>query len=102
MRRGEAWDYLLRVTKRLKDREFRVDPRLVHDEASTAKAILDYARNHDVDLIGLTTRGGGRWARLFRGSVADRVVRGASVPVLICAANTESDAASYERRNVAA
>ena len=37
----------------------------------------------DADLIALATRGRGGLARLFRGSVADRVIRGASVPVLV-------------------
>jgi nucleotide-binding universal stress UspA family protein len=80
--RAEAWDYLRRTTDRLGGRTLRIHPRIVHDEQPVAKAILHYARTHDADLIALATRGRGGLGRLFQGSVADRVVRGASVPVL--------------------
>jgi nucleotide-binding universal stress UspA family protein len=80
---AEAWDYLRRTTDRLGGRALRLHPRLVQDEQPVAKAILHHARTHDADLIALATRGRGGLARLFRGSVADRVVRGASAPVLV-------------------
>jgi nucleotide-binding universal stress UspA family protein len=80
---AEAWSYLRRVADRLGGRTLRVHPRIVHDEQPVAKAILHFAQTHDADLIALATRGRGGLARLFQGSVADRVVRGASVPVLV-------------------
>jgi nucleotide-binding universal stress UspA family protein len=49
---------------------------------SPALAIVDYARNHDVDLIVMGTHGRGALAHLFMGSVAERVVRLAGCPVL--------------------
>jgi nucleotide-binding universal stress UspA family protein len=88
---AEAKSYLRRVADRHGGRTLRVHPRVVLDERPTAGAILDYARTHDADLIALATRGRHGLARLFRGSVADRVVRGASVPVLLFRAGGEDE-----------
>jgi nucleotide-binding universal stress UspA family protein len=85
---AEAWNYLRRTTERLGRRTLRIHPRVVHEQ-SVAQAILHYARMHDADVIALATRGRGGLARLFRGSVADRVVRGASVPVMVFRPDTE-------------
>jgi nucleotide-binding universal stress UspA family protein len=51
---------------------------------SPAPAILEYAGAHDADLIALCTTGAGRARRLLLGSVADKLVRGAEAPVLVC------------------
>lgn len=48
-----------------------------------APAIPAYARRHGVDLIGMSTHGHGGLRRLILGSVADKVLRGASTPVLL-------------------
>jgi nucleotide-binding universal stress UspA family protein len=45
-------------------------------------AIIDYARDHDIDLIVMGTHGRGSLAHLVMGSVAERVVREAACPVL--------------------
>lgn len=82
-RHAETWGYLRDVTERAGGRKARVRPCLVHDDQPTAAAILRYARDHDVDLIALATHGRHGLDRLVRGSVTDRVVRGASVPVLV-------------------
>ena len=47
-----------------------------------ARAIIEYAGTHDVDLIVMGTHGRGGMAHLFVGSVAERVVRTAPCPVL--------------------
>ncbi|HXG09198.1 MAG TPA: universal stress protein [Gemmataceae bacterium] len=88
---AEAWEYLRRTTDRLGGRTLRIHPRIVHDEQPVAEAILHYAQTHDADLIALATRGRGGLARLFQGSVADRVVRGASVPVLVFRPDSEQE-----------
>jgi nucleotide-binding universal stress UspA family protein len=49
---------------------------------SPAFAIVDYARDHDVDLIVMGTHGRGAVAHLIMGSVAERVVRLSPCPVL--------------------
>jgi|RhiMethySRZTD1v2_1073278.scaffolds.fasta_scaffold00176_7 nucleotide-binding universal stress UspA family protein len=47
-----------------------------------ARAINEYAEEHDVDLIVVGTHGRGAVSRFLMGSVAERVVRSASRPVL--------------------
>jgi nucleotide-binding universal stress UspA family protein len=49
---------------------------------SPAHAILSYARDERVNLIVIGTHGRGGVARFVMGSVAERVVRGATCPVL--------------------
>ena len=45
--------------------------------------IPQYAETNQVDLIVMSTRGQSGLSRWLMGSVADRVVRGATVPVLL-------------------
>jgi len=49
---------------------------------SPTYAIVDYAREHDIDLIVMGTHGRGALAHVLMGSVAERVVRLAPCPVL--------------------
>jgi nucleotide-binding universal stress UspA family protein len=46
-------------------------------------AILELAKEEDVDLIAMSTSGRGGVARLLLGSVADKVIRGSPCPVLL-------------------
>jgi nucleotide-binding universal stress UspA family protein len=55
---------------------------VVMTSASPAFAIIDYAKENGIDLIVMGTQGRGALAHLLMGSVADRVVRLASCPVL--------------------
>lgn len=48
-----------------------------------ADAIIDFAREKKADLIAMSTHGRTGPSRWFLGSVADRVVRGAGMPVLM-------------------
>jgi nucleotide-binding universal stress UspA family protein len=50
--------------------------------ARVAQAILDFARSHEVDAIAMSTHGRGA-SRLIFGSVADKVLRGSELPVLL-------------------
>ena len=69
--------------------------RLTHDDRASlhaigaletsdnpAEEIVTYAKAHDIDLIVMGTHGRGAMAQLLVGSVAERVVRTASCPVL--------------------
>lgn len=56
---------------------------VVAPAASPAAGILDHAAREDVDLIAMSTHGYGGFTRLIHGSVADKVIRGASTPVLV-------------------
>jgi nucleotide-binding universal stress UspA family protein len=80
--RQEAQSYLRRATERLRTRSIDVRTRVAVDE-HTAAAILHEAGACGADLIALETHGRGGLSRLFLGSVADKVVRGSSIPVLV-------------------
>jgi nucleotide-binding universal stress UspA family protein len=76
----EAADYL--ETQARKARARGLTAQLAVDaEDQPALAVL--ARQADADLIALETHGRRGLSRLFRGSVADKVIRGARVPVLV-------------------
>lgn len=79
--RAEAQAYLDRVSEPLTARSLSVQTRVVVHE-HPAVAILD-AQSQGVDLIAFTTRGHRALPLLFLGSTADKVLRGASVPVLV-------------------
>jgi nucleotide-binding universal stress UspA family protein len=78
----EAQEYLERAAERLRARSLTVQTRVVAHEQPAA-AILDDAQQHPVDLIALATHGRGGLKRLLLGSVADKVLRGATIPVLV-------------------
>jgi nucleotide-binding universal stress UspA family protein len=87
----EARTYLRSVAQRFGARTSRIRSRIVLDDQPTAKAILSFAQTHDADVIALATRGRGGLARLFHGSVADQVVRRASVPVMVFRPDAEQE-----------
>ncbi len=80
--RLEAEDYLAAVARRLQARGLRVRMQVVVED-KPAEAILHQAEAEHAGLITLETHGRGGLSRLLRGSVADKVVRGAHVPVLV-------------------
>jgi nucleotide-binding universal stress UspA family protein len=55
---------------------------VVMTSSAPAFAIIDYAKDNDIDLIVMGTHGRGPLAHFVMGSVAERVVRAASCPVL--------------------
>jgi nucleotide-binding universal stress UspA family protein len=80
--RQEAVDYLDRVARRLRQQGLWVETVVaVHDQP--AVAILDAVRERPCDLVAVATHGRHGLARLMLGSVADKVVRAAPVPVLV-------------------
>lgn len=52
-------------------------------EGSVASAIAEYVKQHEVDLVTMTTHGRGPISRFWLGSVADRLVRKVHVPILL-------------------
>ena len=64
------------------DREVLHAEGVVRCSNATAPAIVDFARESNVDLIVVGTHGRGAVAHLLMGSVAERVVRTAPCPVL--------------------
>jgi nucleotide-binding universal stress UspA family protein len=84
---GRAWDarrYLGGVADRLRALSVPAGGRAVADDRPVADAIARYAGLCGADVIALASRGGVGWSGLFRGSLAVRLARRASVPVLIC------------------
>jgi nucleotide-binding universal stress UspA family protein len=80
--RAEAAAYLEHVAAGLRESGVRVRTRIAsHDQP--AVAILDEAKAHPDGLVALATHGRGGLPRLFLGSIADKVLRGSALPVLI-------------------
>lgn len=78
----QATNYLSRVAERLQSAERQIGTRVLFAQ-NPASAILEAAQHDAIDLIALATHGRSGWARLTLGSVADKVLRGSRVPVLI-------------------
>ena len=76
-----AHDYLESVATRIRERGVQV--KIVVTEEDPHVAITQYAETHQVDLIALCSRGRSGPSRWLMGTVADRIVRGAKVPVLL-------------------
>jgi nucleotide-binding universal stress UspA family protein len=76
----QAQKYVDHVAARCQGEGLTVETRVISNDLPTT-AVLEAAAGHD--LIALATHGRSRMARLFLGSVADKVVRGAHCPVLV-------------------
>ncbi|HXE71060.1 MAG TPA: universal stress protein [Candidatus Nitrosotenuis sp.] len=74
-----AADYLQKVAARLEGMDVEWHVR----RGDPAQAILDFAERQPVDLIVLSSRGRSGIPRWLFGSVAERVVRHAPVPVMV-------------------
>jgi nucleotide-binding universal stress UspA family protein len=74
--------YLEAVAGRMRARGLRVQARAVVHEQPAA-AILEHVKAHRPDLVAIETHGRSGLPRLFLGSVADKVLRGTTVPVLM-------------------
>jgi nucleotide-binding universal stress UspA family protein len=80
--RREAGDYLDRVARRLRERGLKVQADVVVAD-HPATAILEAAAQRGCDAIAVTTHARRGFARLMLGSVADKVIRAAPIPVLV-------------------
>jgi nucleotide-binding universal stress UspA family protein len=80
--RKEAYAYLEKVVRKCNSGALVVKIIVAEDE-QPGVAILRTADEVDADLIALETHGRRGLSRLLLGSVADKVVRGAKVPVLV-------------------
>jgi nucleotide-binding universal stress UspA family protein len=78
----QSHDYLNRVAGRLREQGAKVQTQVIVNQLAPG-AILSEAVTRRHDAIALETHGRGGLSRLFLGSVADKVVRGATVPVLV-------------------
>ena len=55
----------------------------VISDGNPSRAIVEYARHHDMDLIAMTTHGRGALGRLVAGSVSTTVLHGTHTPTLL-------------------
>jgi len=78
----EAGAYLEQVAGRLRARSIQVSTQVVVADRP-ATAILEEAVPQHIDLVAIQTHGRHGLGRLVLGSVADKVIRGAAVPVLV-------------------
>jgi len=78
----EARKYLERVAYGLRKRSLHVSIR-IESERQPALAILEAAKAPAIDMVALETHGRRGVPRLMLGSVADKVVRGTSLPILV-------------------
>jgi nucleotide-binding universal stress UspA family protein len=79
--RRRAAAYLDRIADRLEARGCQVSTQVIVGDAP-ARVIIEQGNPAVVDCIALATRGAAGVKRLLLGSVTDKVVRGAEVPVL--------------------
>jgi nucleotide-binding universal stress UspA family protein len=82
MGRTQAQDYLDNIVERLQVQGLRASGVAII-AWNAADTILDVARPERAAVVVLATHGRGGLRRLVLGSVADKVVRGADVPVLV-------------------
>lgn len=95
---GDAKEDLARTARTLADQgTIDVESHVVV-AAGVASGIIEFAKANAVDIVAMSTHGRGA-SRLVVGSVADKVLRGSEVPILIkrpSAANTEPAALTTE------
>ena len=80
--KANAGAYLEKMAQKLKSQGHRAEIRVIVNEQA-AVALLDTAKQVQADAIALCTHGRRGLSRLFLGSVADKILRGALLPVLI-------------------
>ena len=80
--RKEAEDYLHAQALRLRAQGFSVDTAVV-EVGQAGHGILTEAEEAGCDFIAMATHGRGTIARTLLGSTADKVLRGAHIPVLL-------------------
>ena len=81
-----AQEYLELVTEQVHEQGVQVESATVEGRPNIE--ITRFAEANSIDLIVLSSRGRSGFSRWLMGSVADRVVRGATVPVLLVRVET--------------
>lgn len=78
---AEAAAYMESMVQRLGAEGLTVEPHLI--QGHPADAIVDYAEQHDVDLIAMASHGRGGIGRWLLGSVAQKVIHNTKIPTLV-------------------
>lgn len=77
----QAVDEIEQTAENLRRNGYSVDVTLRRGRVTDA--ILEYIRLHEIDLVAMMTHGRRGMSRLLLGSVAEEILRNASVPVLL-------------------
>jgi nucleotide-binding universal stress UspA family protein len=100
--REAATDYMQDVSESLRAHGVRASGIAFVGPRSLAQSLIDLANPARVSLVAIATHGRGGLRRLVLGSVTDKIVRGAQVPVLVvparCTAREEQKNATMEGR----
>jgi nucleotide-binding universal stress UspA family protein len=94
--RQDAVAYLEKIAAQLRGRGAKVQVQVEFSERPAAAILADIATS--ADMVALETHGRHGLPRLLLGSVTDKVVRGSSLPILVCRA-TEGEVAGHSSRN---
>lgn len=78
----EAERYLEKTAEGLRARNLSVETQVIV-EAQAAPGLLEYARERSADMVAMATHGRTGLSRLVLGSVADKVLRGTTAPILL-------------------
>ncbi len=79
---AKAEAYLEQIAHRMRGHSVIVHKKVVQ-HGSAAKTILEYASTHGNPVIALATHGRSGLKRALLGSTADKIIRGATMPVLV-------------------
>lgn len=80
-RKKEAEDYLQSIADRLDEPGLTCEVRSI--VGRVAESLIDYCAKNEVDLIIIATHGHSGVTRWVRGSVADKILRSSTIPVLM-------------------
>ena len=80
-RKSAAKEYLDNVVKRLEKTGVQIRTEVI--EGRVADSLADYADKHKFDLILIATHGRSGVSRWVWGSVADRILHAATIPILM-------------------
>jgi len=89
----EAREYLEEVASRLAREGVTATINKEVAQGTPEEQIVDFARDHGIDLIAMSTHGRSGISRWVYGSVADKVLRAAGVPVLLVRAGQPKERA---------
>ncbi len=78
-------EYLERLAVHLRDTGLKIATAI--EEGAVAETIIEYAKEHDIDMVIMSTHGYGGIKRRLLGSVTDRVIRASETPVLVLPAD---------------
>ena len=78
-------EYLEQLAAHLRGTGLKVET--ANEEGAVADKIIEYAKDHHIDLVAMSTHGYGGIKHLLLGSVTDRVIRSSETPVLVLPAD---------------